>query len=175
MHTASIPATAARWYTQRWPWLLMLGPALVIVAGVITGILAFQRQDAMVVDDYYKRGKTINMDLRRDRVATAMQLSFASGYDPRAGVLSGSLSSYGKGYRAPFRIKLAHATQPGKDIALFVTPDADGRFAASLPRLDAGRWSVVVESAAREWRLTAQWRWPVQAALAIDADKEIAP
>jgi hypothetical protein len=63
---------AKPWYAQRWPWLLMLGPVLVILAGSYTCWLAFSRQDALVVDDYYKQGRAINQDLRRDRVATAM-------------------------------------------------------------------------------------------------------
>ena len=168
MHTATPPEP---WYTQRWPWLLMLGPAIVVIAAVITGVLAWQRQDAMVVDDYYKRGKTINLDLRRDQVASAMQLAFSVAYDPQARVMRGTLSSFGKAYRAPFSIALAHATQPEKDIELAVTPNADGRFEVPLARLEAGRWSMVVESGGREWRLVSQWRWPVQQSIAIDADK----
>lgn len=64
------------WYAQRWPWLLMLGPALVVVVSSYTIYLAYSRQDAMVVDDYYKQGKAINQDLRRDRAASAMQMAF---------------------------------------------------------------------------------------------------
>ncbi len=142
------------------------------MAGVITGVLAYQRQDAMVVDDYYKRGKTINMDLRRDRVASAMRLALEARYDPAARVVRGNLSSFGKGYRAPFRIALAHATQPEKDIALAVTPDQNGNFSAPLAHLEAGRWQVVVESGGREWRLATQWRWPLQGAIALHADRE---
>ena len=68
-------ATVTPWWRQRWPWLLMAGPAIVIVAGVYTGYLAFTRQDALVVGDYYKQGKAINQDLRRDRAATALGLA----------------------------------------------------------------------------------------------------
>ena len=43
------------WYLHRWPWRLMMGPFLVVIAATYTGWIAFTRQDAMVVDDYYKQ------------------------------------------------------------------------------------------------------------------------
>lgn len=167
--------TTPPWYAQRWPWLLMLGPALVVVAGIITGWLAFTRQDAMVVDDYYKRGKTINLDLRRDRVASAMRLSFEAQYDAAAGMLRGQVRGFGQPFTAPIRIGMAHSTQPAKDLNLQAQPDADGRFSVALPMLERARWSVTVEGAARDWRLASEWRWPAQPALAIDADELAAP
>ena len=139
MHPASplVLRTTAPWYAHRWPWLLMLGPAIVVVAGVITGWLAYTQQDAMVVDDYYKRGKTINLDLRRDHVASAQALSVALRYDAAARTLGGQLTSFGKPVTAPFRIQLAHSTQPEKDVTLAAYPDAQGRFAVPLPVLEA--------------------------------------
>lgn len=166
---ASAPA-ARPWYRQRWPWLLMLGPAVVVVAGTFTGYLAFTRQDAMVVDDYYNQGKAINQDLRRDRVASALALSFDARYDAAGGILSGRLRSAGMPLGLGYHIYLAHATQPHKDRALTVQPDATGDFSVALPALEAGRWQVVVEGAQRDWRLSRVWQWPQQSTLAIVAD-----
>ena len=166
--------TAAPWYAQRWPWLLMLGPALVIVAGSFTAWLAYTRQDAMVVDDYYKRGKAINQDLRRDRVASAMLLSFEARYDAAAGVLRGEVTSFGKPLRTPIHISLAHSTLPEKDRALEAAPDTQGHFEVALPMLERARWQVGVEGAQRDWRLAAQWHWPAQQSVKINADPAIA-
>lgn len=163
------------WYAQRWPWLLMLGPALVVVAGSYTIYLAYSRQDAMVVDDYYKQGKAINQDLRRDRAASAMQMAFEARYDAAAGQLRGRVTSFGKPLALPLRIGMAHSTQPEKDLALLVQPDADGQFSITLAPLERARWGVTVEGAGREWRLAADWRWPAQQSVAITADKAAAP
>ena len=162
--------TAAPWYAQRWPWLLMLGPALVIVACVISSYLAYTRQDAMVVDDYYQKGKAINQDLRRDRVASAMGLSFAARYDAAAGVLRGEVSSFGKPLSTPLHITLAHSTLPEKDLKLDAVADAQGRFVVALPMLERARWQVGVEGSRRDWRLASEWMWPAQQSLKIDAD-----
>src|SRR5574343_2033893 len=57
------------WYKDRWPWLLMAGPFLAVVAGIITFRIAVVTADDMVTDDYYKRGKDINLELGRDKAA----------------------------------------------------------------------------------------------------------
>jgi len=163
------------WYAQRWPWLLMMGPAFVIAGGSVAGYLAYTRPDAMVVDDYYKQGKAINQDLRRDRAASAMQLAIDLHYDTAAGMLRGQVSSFGRPLTQPLHLGLVHSTQPGKDIALLAQPDAAGRFAIALPALERARWGVTVEGAEREWRLAADWRWPAQAGVAIHADQAGAP
>jgi hypothetical protein len=167
--------TTTPWYAQRWPWLLMLGPAIVLVAGAITGYLAYTRQDAMVVDDYYKQGKAINQDLRRDRVASAQRLSVALRYDTAAHAVSGELTSFGKPVTAPFRIMLAHSTQPEKDITLAAYPDAQGRFSVPLPKLDQARWQVNVEGSKHDWRLAGPWQFPAEQGVTIDADPAITP
>ena len=57
------------WYRERWPWILMSGPAIVIVAGVITTWIAFATSDGLVADDYYKRGLEVNAVLKREQEA----------------------------------------------------------------------------------------------------------
>ncbi len=166
MHTIS---PSCPWYAQRWPWLLMLGPAIVVVAGVITGYLAYTRQDALVVDDYYKRGKAINLDLRRDRAAGALALAGALRYDAGSRTMSGALTSFGKPVTAPFRIVLAHATLPEKDLSLMAYPDAQGQFKLPLAQFGQARWNVTVEGGQREWRLAGAWRYPAETALMLAA------
>ena len=55
------------WYREPWPWILMAGPAAVIVAGAVTMTLAFKYQDPLVAKDYYKRGVEINKELAKER------------------------------------------------------------------------------------------------------------
>ena len=60
--------TPPPWYRQIWPWLLMLGPGIVVIAGFITLWLAITSFDGLVADDYYKKGLGVNQDLsRRER------------------------------------------------------------------------------------------------------------
>ncbi|MDN4058172.1 FixH family protein [Massilia sp. YIM B02769] len=164
---------AKPWYRHRWPWFIMLGPAAVMVATAVTVWLAVQQPDAMVVDDYYKQGKAINQDLRRDRAATALQLALDARFDAQAGTLSGRLSSFGRPMLAPFRIHLAHPTQPHKDLALDALPDDYGNFSVRIQGLELTHWQVLVEGEGREWRLARSWSPGKQPALNIVADSEM--
>jgi uncharacterized protein len=126
---SGMAASAARpWYMHRWPWLIMLGPAIVVIAGVHTAWVAFTQQDALVVDDYYKEGKVINQDLSRDRIAADMRLQAGLRYDPAAGMLSGMVTGLGDAATVKLTVKLVHSTQPEKDISLQVSPGRDGAF-----------------------------------------------
>src|SRR3954471_23928353 len=116
-------ATMRPWYRHRWPWLLMLGPGLVVVAGIHTTWLAFSRQDALVVDDYYKQGKVINQDLRRDRVAAVLGLHLQMQYDAAGGKLHGEHSGKMPIAAGPLSIRLIHSTLPEKDINLIAQSD----------------------------------------------------
>lgn len=165
----------APWYKQRWPWLLMIGPAWVVVGAVIMITLALRTPDALVVDDYYKRGKAINQDLSRDRAAAAMQMQFEAAYKPAEGRITGVLTAAGKPVPGTVLIQLVHSTQPEKDLKLEAQSGSDGRFSVALAMLERARWQVIVEGERRDWRLSGQWKWPEQQAVTLVADAARSP
>ncbi len=148
------------WYRHRWPWLLMVGPVAVLIAGFITAWISFAGADALVVDDYYKKGKAINQDLRRDRAAATLRLSASVRYDAAEGAVIGRLQ--GAGTAGAVVVQLIHPTVPAKDIRQSVTTDASGAFRLSIPLLDRARWQVQIEDTAGAWRLHGDWHWPEQ-------------
>jgi hypothetical protein len=158
------------WYKHRWPWLLMLGPFVVVLAGVVTTWIAFTQPDALVVDDYYKQGKAINQDLRRDRVAAGMGMQAELRYEPATGNLAGSVSSQGRPLAGKLFISLVHSTQPQKDMKLTVEADQQGQFSLAVPMLDMARWQVVMEGEQRDWRIAAVWPWPQQKTVELKAE-----
>jgi len=168
MERAIRQETSSPWYRHRWPWFIMLGPAAVMAATAVSAVLALRQPDAMVVDDYYKQGKAINQDLRRDRMASALRLSLSARY--RGGRLKGRLESFGRPMLAPFRIHLAHPTQPRKDRVLDARPDEQGNLDVALPALEMTHWQVVVEDEGRQWRLARGWSPAREEALEIVAD-----
>ena len=160
MHTALMDKHSDPWYKHRWPWLLMAGPVAVLMAGFITMWISFSGADALVVDDYYKQGKAINQDLRRDHAAASLGLSLSIRYDAAAGTLLGQLHGAAEG--APLNLLLVHPTVPEKDIRMVATPDKRGVFSVALPLLERAHWQVQIEDAARSWRLHGEWSWPQQ-------------
>ncbi|MEC5218323.1 hypothetical protein RCH09_003292 [Actimicrobium sp. GrIS 1.19] len=169
-HRTRVRLDDAPWYRQRWPWLIMLGPFLVVLAAVYSGYLAFSRQDAMVVDDYYAKGKAINQDLRRDRVAIERGLTMRADYDAINGRFNGVLLEHGQPMTGAIHLHLAHPTQPEKDRHLVARLDPQGRFSVPLPLPERARWTVLVEGDQRDWRLNGDWSWPQQQQVQINAD-----
>ena len=43
-------ATTQPWYRHPWPWILMAGPAIVVVAGIATAVIAVRTADPLVAD-----------------------------------------------------------------------------------------------------------------------------
>jgi hypothetical protein len=168
MTMQTIP-TAAPWYTHRWPWLLMLGPLLAIVAGSFSAYLAISRPDALVAGDYYKKGKAINQDLRRERAALVLGMGLELGFEAGEGRLKGRVS--GQAGSGPLVLRLVHATQPEKDLVLRVTPLADGTFALPLPALERTRWHVLMENQGGTWSLGGAWNWPAERSVRIGASR----
>ena len=64
------------WWKYGHVWLIISGPAAVIVAGFVTLAIAIGTPDPVVADDYYRRGLDINKTLAEEKdlkLAPAMQ------------------------------------------------------------------------------------------------------
>jgi len=169
MPAMQVPALIP-WYKHRWPWILMSGPLIVVVAASFSGWLAFTRQDALVADDYYKQGMAINQDLRRETAAASLGLNLNMVYLPQSKALSGILLSFGHPLAGRLKITLAHASDPRKDIVVEATPDATGHFEVPMGGFEPSQWKLTVENHDRQWRLNGDWKWPQDAAIELAAD-----
>lgn len=143
------------WYRERWPWILMAGPAIVVVAGLVTAWLAVRSQDGLVMDDYYKQGLAINQTLGRNEAAVRLGVEAQVLItDRRVRVL---LDAGGAGRGAP-TLRLVHPTRAGMDQSLKLAAVGPGVYEGRLLPLHPGRWHVVLES--RDWRLAGDWTLP---------------
>lgn len=139
------------WYREPWPWLLMSGPALVLVAGAITTWIAFASADGLVAEDWYKRGLGINKVLAREEAARARGLSAAISLDRNT--LQVTLE--GASPEALF-VHLAHATRAGHDQRVRLVPAGGGRYTGELAPLPAGRWRIGIEDPQGAWRIVKE-------------------
>jgi len=141
----------------------MAGPAIVVVAGIVTAWLAIQSDDGLVVDDYYKQGLAINQTLGRNdaagRLGMQAELHLAEG---RIRVLLG-----GAAWRGALMLRLVHPTRAGMDQSVNLAAVGPGAYEGRLQALQPGRWHVVLE--ARDWRLTGDWMLPAAGALTLGA------
>jgi len=155
------------WYREPWPWIVMSGPAIVVVAAFVSAWIAWHHADDVVAEDYYKRGLAVNAEIGRTARADALQLNgrvrwdgVASGEAVRVRLRAGTEPTL----ETSLRIRLVHPGRAEFDRVAMLSrlPGEDAGYAQYVgnwqpaPPLPAGThalWSVVVEG--RDWRMDA--------------------
>ncbi len=149
---------AQPWYKERWPWILMAGPAIVIVAGIITLWLAVVSNDGLVSDDYYKEGLAVNQQIKRDQGAVKLGLSanlMRSGEKLR--LLLATETEGAVVLPQEVAVKFTHPTRAGEDQLVVMKSLGGGMYAGDLKAGIGGRWIVSLEDTKGEWRLQSEW------------------
>lgn len=150
--------TASRpWYREPWPWILMAGPAIVVVAGIATAVIAVATNDGLVADDYYKQGLAIDRVLARDEKARALGLGATVLFNEtrervRVIIVAGEPPA-----QVP-RLKLVNATRAGLDRTVQLRTVAPGVYEGAVRMPREGVWRVQLEDAGGAWRLAAHWK-----------------
>lgn len=167
--TPSIP-----WYRERWPWLLMAGPAAVVVAGGVTVWLAIASNDGLVADDYYKQGLAVNQRLQRDQRASEQGMSATL---MRSGQQLRVLITAREAWPAPPQlvIKLSHPTRGGRDQRVTLRAEGGGLYIGTLAPGLAGRRLAILEDPAGEWRLQGEWLTDEGQAIVLQPRQNRAP
>lgn len=140
------------WYREPWPWLLMAGPAVVVIAGVYTAWLAISTSDGLVADDYYKQGLSVNKTIASSDQARALGVSVslrivAEGFQLR-------LAASDKSFVAPPKlvVTLSHPTRAGLDQTRVFERSGD-IYVGNMRLPASGHWLVLVEDELKSWRL----------------------
>ena len=109
----------APWYRHRWPWIVMSGPAIVVVAGLYTAFLAVRSDDGLVAEDYYKQGLAINRMLERKPRVPGLQVDARLAFEGRTvrATLSGASAA-----SAGLRLILMQPAFPAQDQDLVLDP-----------------------------------------------------
>lgn len=140
------------WYREPWPWIVMAGPAVVIVAGVITAWIAFAGADGLVSDDYYKQGLAINRVIARGETAAQRGIAGELAID-RQGDLRLRLEQRADQPPLPaaVRVRLVHPTRASEDRVVEAVRGDAGDYRAQVDRPAGLQWHAVVDTP--EWRL----------------------
>ena len=62
-----LPQAQTPWWRYGHVWLIISGPAVVVVAGLVTAWIAVRGADPLVDENYYRSGIEINKTLAADR------------------------------------------------------------------------------------------------------------
>lgn len=159
-HSSSIhPA----WYKQFWPWFLIFFPAVAVVAGIATIIIAVKSDDGLVKDDYYKAGLAINQVLESKLKARQLAINADVEWDQLTQTVTVKLN--GKILIPPPRLlmQLAHTTRANYDqnIDLFLAPDKKSYTGRAKP-VKNGNWNIILEPENKRWNISSRVKLPKQ-------------
>jgi uncharacterized protein len=143
------------WYREPLLWLVIAIPALTVVAGLSTVLIAFHGADDPVADEIRKEGLAIHHDPTRDRAAVAagVEATLALGDGQvHVTVVAGHAT-----LPRSLVLLLSHATRAERDQMLTLDATGSGQYAGTLPPLAGGHWYLELTPTDRSWRLTGEF------------------
>jgi hypothetical protein len=146
------------WYKHFWPWFLMSGPALVVVAACISGWIAFRNQDPVLDVNYYQHGNETLM-----ASGNAKMLGLQAHMAFQNGKVFIRMTSTNTNSQLPEQImfSLSHMTRANVD--QFVTLKLDGnQYVGELRSPKSDRWLVSVGDQAGTWHIQGAVGFPVE-------------
>ncbi len=145
---------AKPWYREPWPWLLMLGPAIVVVAGFVTLYYAIVSFDGMVADDYYKRGLTVNQDLSRRQRAVDIGVVVQLSHDAPARNVVAVIRA-NAALPAMVSLRFTHPTRAGNDHPVTLKQVSSGRYEGTVLLPPLAKWNVLLDG--DDWAVGGEW------------------
>ncbi|MGL1956754.1 MAG: FixH family protein [Colwellia sp.] len=138
------------WYKEPWAWLVFILPFTAVVAGIATYIIANTNPDSLVIGDYYKKGKSINLEVSKVKLAQKLGIRFALKLTDNKLIIKPT------GIEQTFpllNVSFYHATLEEKDFYLALTPDGNGFFRHSFDNEVVGKWKVTLTPFENSWKV----------------------
>ncbi|WP_434360761.1 FixH family protein [Parasalinivibrio latis] len=153
------------WYKQFWPWFLIILPLSVVVASISTFVVFSNNKVSLVAEDYYKKGKGINLDLSKLRTADAMGVkasAFVTDDEITVVLDKGALKAF-----PTLSVLFQHRTLPDRDIQKMVNPDVSGQYRILLEEPIIGPWYIEIAPFKGEWILNGRGNLPTSDAIKL--------
>ena len=139
------------WYKQFWPWFLIVVPLSSMVLSFTMMNFAFNSEDSLVIDDYYKEGRGINLEIKKLQQAKILNISTkAQVFSDYVEVIfiSGKPDN-GKALTLDF----FHSTQEFKDFSVILLRDANGTYRAPFTAEVSGKWKLSLHPIDENWKI----------------------
>ena len=143
------------WYRQFWPWFIIALPLSVVIAGITTVVIAIERADTLVVDDYYKEGLAINQQLDKLRRAADLGVHAQLSIDRTVGELRLVVMPTDVA-NDTLQLRIAHPMDSAKDERVTLRRGSDGIFRGAFEYAFNTRRYLQLDDDHQGWRLTAE-------------------
>ncbi|HET7729879.1 MAG TPA: FixH family protein [Usitatibacter sp.] len=154
----STEAVSKPWHREPWPWILMAGPAIVVVAGIVTTVLAVTSSDGVVADDYYKQGLGINRVIERDARARSLGIAAQVTFNEERDGVRVMLASNAP-LPASLRLKIIAARRDA-DQTIELRHAGPSLYEGRLTPPRGSHLRLALEDGAATWRVTGDYKSP---------------
>lgn len=149
------------WYKQFWPWFILSLTVGVSILTLVRVVILTNHSVHLVTEDYYKKGKGINVDISRVNVTKELGLNASIRSDGDTLVIEfdkGELDHY-----PAITAMFAHRTLPDHDFTKLVTSDASGVYRFTLDDALQGPWFVELTPHDEKWLIQGRVTFPTTA------------
>ena len=150
-------------------WLVVGLPLATVIVGTLFFIYSIKYDDGAVIDDYYKKGKQINMTIERDEIAAQYNLAALIEFDIPRKLLNLSLKADDSfSYPEELTLRFIHRTLSARDVELKLVKQELNQYLAVLPDIPASHWRI--EMGTQNWRLKGQIEYPQESSIELGVD-----
>lgn len=139
------------WYKQFWPWFLICIPLSSFIVGGFVVNFATDGSDSLVIDDYYKEGKSINA--RLDKIELAKTLNIKTQLSINNDFIAVEFLSGAPNSKQALKLDFFHVTQEAKDFQALLSADANGIYRATIDSALQGKWRVRLTPLDDSWKV----------------------
>ncbi len=157
------------WFKQGWPWVLIAIPFLTIVACSITIYIAFNTDDSLVKDNYYKEGLAINRSIERVEKAQTLAIVAKLEINKETNLVYLNLQS-NESMPNIILLQFYHPTLKIMDQSFQLEPLSEGEYVAEITNLQSVFWHVNIEDESQTWLIKSRWLYPTKTSIIIDAN-----
>ncbi|CAH6930359.1 conserved hypothetical protein [Vibrio chagasii] len=148
------------WYKQFWPWFLIALPATVVIWTIMTVIVFTQNSVDLVTEDYYKKGKGINVDI--SKVNIAKELGLSASLNEKGNSVIITLDKGKLGHFPAISAMFVHRTLPDRDFTQLLTADARGNYTMTLDHHLEGPWFIELTPHDEQWLVQGRMNFPIE-------------
>lgn len=139
------------WYKQFWPWFLIIVPLSSMAFSINYARLAATTENSLVVDDYYKEGRGIN--LRLNKIENAIALNKKTVLMVADGQIALRFTSGVPETGEALKLNFFHTTLEAKDFSVLLSRDAQGIYRGSFDQDIKSKWRLTLTPLDEAWKI----------------------
>ncbi|WP_438865426.1 FixH family protein [Neptunicella sp.] len=157
--------TPQPWYKQFWPWVLIILPSIAVIFSINMFFIAMNTEDTLVVDDYYKEGKWINIQLAK--IHKAQELGIQGKLTVINNRIEVAIQSNTPLDGTALSLDFHHATLSKLDFHVQLLRNAAGLYVAEHSSDIAGKWQITLTPFDKLWKIQENINLPSNDAITL--------